>query len=186
MTIVNIRRASRDDAFGMMQVHLSCLNESYVGFYSEVLLQKWKSLLDLECYAVKTESTGWCYVAVIENEFGEEVVGYGWLNTNKHQRVPKEYECDIQIESLYVSAHHQKCGIGQKLLQTIEAKAIEQKFTRIGILSSTFAVSFYEKIGYAVVKEPVWFDICKNSYSKGPYSCETKIMSKDLYATNKS
>ncbi len=180
MTIVIVRRATPEDAPGMMRVHLSCLNNSYPAFYTEVALQKWKSLLELKQYTAKTEGPGWCYVAVIKNDYEEEIVGFGYLNTNKQHRVPEEHECDVQVESLYVSAFHHKCGIGKKLMQAMEDKAKDEQYMLIGIVSSTLAVPFYKRVGYSVVQEHVWFDISRNIYSKGPYSCETTIMAKEI------
>ncbi len=186
MTIVTVRRAIPEDAQGMMKVHLSCINNSYPAFYSNILLEKWKSIVNLKCYTAKIESTtGWCYVAVVENEQEEEVVGFVYLNSNKNHRIPKEHECDVQVEALYVSAFHQKCGIGRKLLEEMENKAIKENFSKMGILSSTFAVSFYKKMDYYIEKEPVWFDITINAYTEGPYSFETKIMAKTLQVYNK-
>ena len=181
-TTVTIRKAIPEDALAMMKVHLSCLTHSYPAVYSDILLDKWKSLLQLEHYEAKTKGAGWCFVAVIEEEVEEEVVGYGYLNTNEQYRVPKRHECDVQVESLYVSAYHHKCGIGQKILQELERVALEEKFTEIAILSSTLAVPFYTKMGYSVAEERVWFDISKNIYcpSEGKYTCNGKIMAKTL------
>ena len=186
MTIVSVRRATPEDAPGMMRVHLSCLNNSYPAFYTEVALQKWKSLLELKQYTAKTEGPGWCYVAVIESDYEEEIVGFGYLNTNEQHRIPKQHGCDVQIETLYVSAFHHKCGIGKKLMQAMEDKAKDEQYMQTGIVSSLFAVPFYKRMGYSIVQEPVWLDISKNIFSKGPFSCEGKIMTKDLYACNKS
>ena len=130
MTVVKVRRATPEDALGMMKVHLGCLTHSYPGFYSETLLEKWKSLLRLEHYVAKT-STGWCFVAVIARDGEEEVVGYGHLNTNEHNRIPKGHKCDVQVESLYVSVYHQKCGIGLKIMQEMERTALKENHSHI-------------------------------------------------------
>ncbi len=60
----------------------------------------------------------------------------------------------------------------------MEDKAKNEQYIKVGIVSTTFAVPFYKKMGYSIVQEPMWFDISRNIYSKGPYSCETKIMTK--------
>ena len=60
MTIVTVRKAIPEDALAMMKVHLSCLTHSYPAVYSDILLDKWKSLLQLEHYEAKTKGVGWC------------------------------------------------------------------------------------------------------------------------------
>ena len=138
---IKVRRASSEDASAMMHIHLSCLTHSYPAVYSKIALQKWKSLITLEHYENKTKSKGWCFVAVVEQDsYEEEVVGYGYLNTNEECRIPNQYQCDLQIESLYVSAHYHKCGIGQKLMQAIETKALDLNCTCIAVVSSLIAV----------------------------------------------
>ena len=182
MTEVTVRKAIPEDAPAMMEVQLSCLTHSYPAVYSKILLDKWKSLVKVEHYEAKTKGTGWCFVAVLEEEGEEEVVGYGYLNTNEQYRIPKRYECDVQVESLYVSAYHHKRGIGQKILQELERTALEEKFTEIAILSSTLAVPFYIKMGYSIAEDQVWYDISKDICcpSKGKYTCDTKVLIKTL------
>ncbi len=186
MLAVKVRRATPDDAPGMMRVHLDCMNNSYPGFYSDECLEKWASSLKLKHYTAKIESTtGWCYVAVVENtEHEEELVGYAHLNTNHKSPEPIKHGVDVQIESLYVSAFHQKCGIGRKLLEEMEDKAKKKHFTKIGILSSKFATCFYEKMGYSIESE-LFFNIsagkfCDTETLAQCDDCATKVMTKSI------
>ena len=117
-------------------------------------------------------------MAVINGEEeNEHIVGFGYLNTNakfkEPSRIPVHHKCDLQIESLYISINYHRLGIGQKLMQEMEHKALIEGCSRVGILSSMPAVSFYERIRYLIV-EKRWFkvepDKIDDLYCNGMYS----------------
>ena len=103
--------------------------------------------MTIDKYVAKTQGSGWCFVAVLQEELSEQVVGFGCLNSNASQfpPLPKDYKYDVQIESVYVSVNHHKLGIGKKLM------------------SSLTALSFYERTGYSIV-EKRWYNV--NPYAR--------------------
>jgi len=55
------------------------------------------------------------------------------------------------LDRFYVSAHHQRCGIGRRLLAAIETEARKQKRPRVYLEASLTARPFFESQGYRVV-----------------------------------
>ena len=68
----------------------------------------------------------------------------------------------------------------------MERKALSEGCTRVGILASMSAVSFYAKVGYSIIQKR-WYnfkpDKPEDEFSDGIYSVEKRVMVKDLYST---
>lgn len=177
---VRVRRAIATDAAAMMEAHILCLNTVYAQHYTETALSMWESLLHIDYYIAKTETTGWCYVAELEST--EEVIGFGYLNTNESlpPRIPEQFNCVLHIDSLYINPQYQKCGVGKKLLQEIESKAVSEKCSNLWVLSSSVAVPFYQTLGYTSIVKDSWFDIHSNTYQKNEYSVNIGVLVKKL------
>ncbi len=177
---IRVRRATAADAPAMMAAHISCLNTVYAQYYTETALSMWESLLHVDYYIAKTQTTGWCFVA--EEEATQKVIGFGYLNTNESvpPRIPAKFNCVLHIDSLYIIPQYHKCGVGKKLLQEIESKALSEKCSNLWVLSSSVAVPFYQKLGYYSVVEDSWFDIHSNMYQKTDYSVNIGVLVKEL------
>ena len=63
---VAARIATCNDA--MMQIQLTCMDKVYPSTYPAAALSKWKNLLDCDHFIAKTQTTGWYFVAVINEE----------------------------------------------------------------------------------------------------------------------
>ena len=182
---ISVRQATPEDAEAMLQIQHDCIEQIFHNVYTQTALNTWKHVLTIDKYIAKTQGSGWCFVAVLQEELSEQVVGFGCLNSDASQfpPLPKDYKYDVQIESVYVSVNHHKLGIGKKLMQELERKALNEGYTRAGMLSSLTALSFYERTGYSIV-EKRWYNVNPNKpevqFTDGIYSLETILMVKDL------
>jgi N-acetylglutamate synthase-like GNAT family acetyltransferase len=66
----------------------------------------------------------------------EKETGVGWLS------------------HLAVDPHHQRQGIGQMLLEKVEAVSRQQQYTSIGAMSRLNTTSYFEKFGYHMAGIP--------------------------------
>ena len=156
---MNITKASvtLEQAKKMMEIEIRCLDsEVFTSAYSTSILKCWKSSLTLDDY-VNWSYTGWCFVAEELADKEQRTVAYGYLNTTNYTLIPEEYECYLQIQSLYVEPEYHRKGIGKRLMEELENEARREKCAKIGIRSSMPAVSFYEALGYKDMGE-IWYD----------------------------
>jgi UPF0176 protein len=86
---------------------------------------------------VKICSNRFTYIA----EDAEEIIGFAELETSGH------------IGCFYCHKDYQRRGVGTRLYQTIEAKAVELGINRIYTEASITARAFFKSRGFAVVKE---------------------------------
>ena len=183
---ISLRLATPQDAEAMLQIQHDCVDQTFPIFCSKTIINMWKKRLNLDRYVAMTQISGsWCYVAVIQDKSSEQIVGFGYLHTDTalFPRVPMECKCDLEIRSLYVSVNHHRQGIGKKLMQEMESKALNEGCTRVGIMASMSALSFYEKAGYLIVQKR-WYnfkpDKPEDEFSDGIYSLEKRVLVKDL------
>ncbi|MBI4781648.1 MAG: GNAT family N-acetyltransferase [Oscillatoriophycideae cyanobacterium NC_groundwater_1537_Pr4_S-0.65um_50_18] len=64
-----------------------------------------------------------------------------------------ELEPNGHIDCFYCHKNYQRCGVGKKLYEAIEAKAAELTLNRLFVEASITAKPFFERIGFAVVRE---------------------------------
>jgi len=176
---INIRKAEVEDSQSMLEIQAGCLQKNYVPCFKESAIEKWASLLSTKYYIARTKTPYWFYVATVTMDSEEKVVGFVYLNKNTGL-VPERYNCELQVESLYIDVNFQNEGIGKKLIKLMESKAIENGCSRIGVLASSPGVGFYKKLGYTAVEENVSFDIIERTFTDGEYSIVTGVMIKDL------
>jgi len=61
-----------------------------------------------------------------------------------------------EIDAVFVEPSRQGCGIGQALLQTLEAMAREQGLDLLFLSASLNAVAFYERAGFRALRERMY------------------------------
>ncbi len=183
---ISIRKATPEDAQAMIDIKVTCVNRIYKEVNSETVINKWISLIKPEAYLKKIKSSYWLYVATIPSENSDKVVGFGFLNTNtrRPQPIPDKYDCKIQLELLYIDPNYHRQGIGRRILEALEQTALNEGYTRIGVLASLPGVSFYSRQGFAVKEECVHYDIVKETFTPGEYSIVTAVMCKDLHSNH--
>ncbi|MBD2102339.1 GNAT family N-acetyltransferase [Leptolyngbya sp. FACHB-261] len=64
-----------------------------------------------------------------------------------------ELEPDGHIDCFYCHKHYQQRGVGRKIYQAIETKAIELNLKRLFVEASITAKPFFQRIGFWVIKE---------------------------------
>lgn len=64
-----------------------------------------------------------------------------------------ELELDGHIDCFYCHKDYQRCGIGRKLYQAIETKALELGLKRLFVEASITAKPFFESVGFVVMAE---------------------------------
>lgn len=69
------------------------------------------------------------------------IAGFGGLEPNGH------------IDCFYCHKDYQRCGVGSRIYQAIEAKARELSLSRLFVEASITANPFFQCMGFGVVKE---------------------------------
>lgn len=85
----------------------------------------------------KVCSSRYTFVAEIK----DAIVGFGELEANGH------------IDCFYCHKDYQRCGVGSKIYQAMEKKAIELGFQRLFTEASMTAKPFFQHLGFVVIIE---------------------------------
>lgn len=70
-----------------------------------------------------------------------KIIGFGELETNGH------------IDCFYCHKDYQRCGVGRKIYQAMELKAIELGISCLFTSASITAKPFFQRMGFSVIKE---------------------------------
>ncbi|MFC6731154.1 MULTISPECIES: GNAT family N-acetyltransferase [unclassified Haladaptatus] len=131
--MVHVRRARREDAARILDVHQAAIFGDGPHSYSSAQVEAWATRdHGPEGYAIG--EAGQEYLVA---EVDETVVGFGHLNTESRE-----------IEAVYVHGDYLRRGVGNALLARLETLAREAGFDAVTLSASLNAVPFYEAKGY--------------------------------------
>ena len=65
----------------------------------------------------------------------------------------KEGLCAVQIKGLFVDSKHISKGIGSRIMEYLEERAVEEGAEMLTVLSSMNAINFYTKCGFVPLSE---------------------------------
>lgn len=130
--MIEIRPARTDDRAGIAAAHVASIRGLTQSHYSQEQIDAWSAGKKAESYPVGEHPM---FVAVD----GDEVVGFSEL------RIPGR-----EVRAVYVAPKVAGKGVGRKLLDAVEAVALERGLRKLHLGSSLNAVGFYKNRGYAV------------------------------------
>lgn len=127
-----IRAAKQEDKEFIWQVHTEAISKLCKSHYTQQQIQAWTSSLNPESYREVIETREFF---VVEDD--KSIVGFGQLNSETEE-----------VEAVYVSPKSVRCGLGTRVLQTLENLATEKGLKSLHLSSSLNAVPFYKQAGY--------------------------------------
>ncbi|MGZ3698446.1 MAG: arsinothricin resistance N-acetyltransferase ArsN1 family B [Bdellovibrionota bacterium] len=152
-----IRLAKKSDAAAMLEIYRPAITDGPASFETEM-----PSLKEFEARVEETlKKFPW-----LVYELGGEVVGYAYAGTH---RARAAYRWSVE-SSVYVSANHQKKGIGkalyQKLFQMLKDQGVVNVFGGI-TLPNPASVAIHEAFGFVHIgtfkeigfKMGKWWDV---------------------------
>jgi len=132
-----IRTWDEEDAPEMAELHRNSILATSDEFHTEAQRQSWAHGLDGTGYIESAEKGEKNLVAVNEND---KPLGFCGYKNN-------------EICGLYVDPEHQGKGIGQRLAMRAIANMTQGRPQKLVVGSSLPAVSFYEQLGFQIVKK---------------------------------
>lgn len=163
MTAVSIREAERGDSKRIYEIVTSCMRDVYPSHYTSNQCSEWIGAQSLNKFTRVVEEGG---VVVAEGVLADDVsgenqsavvLGFGRLsyigNSNYAFVYPSGYY--MEVKSLYVDPAAHRRGIGKSLMKEMERIALSAGCDRLGVVSSLGAVSFYESLGFRVIRDYV-------------------------------
>jgi putative acetyltransferase len=132
---MQIRLFQPEDAAQIAQLFQNTVRKVNIQHYSAEQVMAWSpdDLYFRDWLAIC--SSRFTYVAVKDNK----ILGFG------------ELESDGHIDCFYIHDRHQRQGIGSKIYQTIEIKAIQLGLTRLFTEASITAKPFFLSQGYKII-----------------------------------
>lgn len=165
---LDIRPVSVDALSSVRYVHASALRSQGTAFYSAEELDAFESMVRSVRYAETvlrdTMVGGW---------IGHDLVGTAaWGIVDDSGRTAR-------IGSVFVRPFFTGLGIGQRLVETAEALAVQAGYASFSVRSTLNAVPFFEQLGYTVTSHgtrplapqisiPVWFMRKEHAAGSGP------------------
>lgn len=131
--MVEIRRATEEDAGAVGDVHRRSVRGIRGALYAREVIEAWAAPRNPEHY-VRAAREKEFFVA--EDEDGQ-IVGFGVLNVESRE-----------VEAVYVSPEATRGGTGLKILRTLEARAREHGLDALHLNASLNGVPFYERAGF--------------------------------------
>lgn len=132
MSILLIRKATRDDAKAILDIRIAAIYAQCRAFYKAETIESWTSGSLTEQFAGWVESS--FHVAVE----GDRVLGSGAVDLDSGQ-----------IDAVFVRPEAMHKGIGSRLLARLEEIAVAAGLAQLVLHSTLNAVPFYRKCGYA-------------------------------------
>lgn len=137
MIVIEIRLFEAQDAEQIAQLFHETVREINVHDYSSNQVRAWAPDDIYFRNWVEVCSNRFTYVA----DDGGVIAGFGELEPNGH------------IDCFYCHKNYQRCGVGRKIYQAIEAKAVELSVSRLFTEASITAKPFFQRMGFSVVKK---------------------------------
>ncbi len=135
--MMNIRKATVDDAFAVMELHERSVLALCRVDYSPEQLKEWVDQSTFEKYQVRLENHR-AYIA----EYNDKMIGYVRWNPATDEL------CSIFVDSGYV-----RQGVATKLMQIAAEDAISHGVNEFWLDASLTAVPFYKALGWTYVKQ---------------------------------
>ena len=131
---IEVRRATAEDAAAVREIVLRALREVNARDYPASVIERLAATLPEKIAATLGQAQ-----AYVATDAGR-VVGTARLNGRT-------------VTSVFVNPEDMGRGVGAKLLDAIESAARENSETTLELQSSVTAFEFYQKRGFAVVRE---------------------------------
>lgn len=132
-----IRRGQRNDLSEVKNIFVETIKSVCIADYNEVQINVWTSSVNDKQRWNDVMTNQIVFIAQID----KKIVGFSSL-ANKNY-----------IDLLYVHKDYQRLGVALKLYKAIEEQAIEFKQKELNSDVSKTAKSFFELIGFKVIKE---------------------------------
>jgi len=134
---VQVRAATPADAEAIIHVHYAAVHKLASAFYPPEIIEAWSRKPDEARYQWMRQmiTKGDEIVVVAEAESG--VVGFGLM-------IPKSRD----LRALYVHPAAGRQGIGRKILQALETRAVAEGLSGLQLIASLNAQAFYQCHGY--------------------------------------
>lgn len=132
-----IRRATHEDALGIIDTHVRSIREICAKDYSSEQIRAWsgrKSRPHLWCQTIDRD-----YVWVVEDN-DNQIFGFGHL-----ARMDEEVG---EMMGLYLAPELKGLGAGKQLIQTIFTEAQLLALKELQLLSTLTAFNFYKNFGF--------------------------------------
>ncbi len=144
--LLTIRPYRADDAPRMLELFKDTIRRVNCRDYAPAQIAAWTSEIQLKVWAAKLASR-WCAVAEMSEELNDERRLGGFA----------DLEADGHLDRFYVSADHQRCGVGRALLNAVSDEANRLRLPRVFSEVSITARPFFLKHGFRVITDQLVF-----------------------------
>lgn len=142
--MVNIRKATIEDANGIASVHVTSWKETYKGIIKDEILSNLdieKRTEDWKCRIQQNKPNHFIYVA--ENNLGE-IIGFAVGGKNRSE----QYDYEGELYAIYILSFYKNQGVGNRLIQIIAEKLFQSagfKSMLVWVLKDNPSRGFYER-----------------------------------------
>lgn len=134
---MKVRLFKEEDAFELSSMIQKTLRKVNANDYSEASIQEYIDLLTPQEMILRST---WMHLYVVELD--GMIVGCGGIGSYWGS------ETESSLFNIFVSADHQRQGIGKKIIETLEKDEYYLRAKRIEIPASVTGLPFYLKMGY--------------------------------------
>ncbi len=145
-----MREADEKDVEGIMKVHIDCIQKLCSSHYSQDQIQQWVGGQSLQRYASFVKQEDSTFIVVLDQK-DSRIVAFGHMGKKSCDKFSADI--DFELYGFYVSPTVGRRGVGRKLYQELERRAVEQGGHGMGVMSTLNAVPFYQACGFELMAE---------------------------------
>ena len=165
----SLRDAKESDIEGMKLIHATSFREILCCCYTQDEIEHMLSMHTWQVYSSLINDGGHCIVA--EDNSTHSILAFGCIGKCSNDNFTTS--CDFELGKFYVDPSMLRRGLGTELFLDLEKRIVSEGGHGIGVVSSSYAVPFYQAQGFVVtVEDGVTY------YGKRPFAC--KLMEKLL------
>ena len=145
-----LRKATEADTSELYRIHPSAIKETCSSYYNDKQVTAWVGRQNPGRYLLFVRR-GEIIVAQDEDE---QIVGFGHSMPDSMLTLEEKDGLQVvQIKGLFVDPKHISKGIGSRIMEYLEERAVEEGTEMLTVLSSMNAINFYTKCGFVPLSE---------------------------------
>ena len=147
---ISLRKATEADTSELYRIHTSAIRETCSSHYNEQQVTAWVGRQNPGRYLIFVRRGE---IIVAQDKDGQ-IVGFGHSMPDSMLTLEEKDGLQaVQIKGLFIDPKYITKGIGSRIIEYLEERAVEEGAEMLTVISSMNAINFYTKCGFVPLSE---------------------------------